>query len=193
MQTKKIILATNNKGKVGEMKKILEPLGFEVLSQGEAGIDLSPEENGTTFEENSLIKARAIFEVCKIGVISDDSGLEIDALGKRPGVYSARYGGDLPYEEKCKMLINEVDETGNSDRTARFVAVVTYIDECGNQHSFRGECEGEIGLKPSGDNGFGFDPIFYRGNKSFAEISAEEKNEISHRAIALKKLIEYLK
>lgn len=190
----KVILASNNKGKIAEMKEILSPLGYEVISQSEAGFDFSAEETGTTFKENAAIKAKAIYDKCKISVIADDSGLEVDALDKRPGVYSARYGGEnLSYKEKCQMLIDELKDVQNKKRTARFVCVIYYIDNVGNETSFRGECEGKIGFEPKGENGFGFDPIFYVGEESFAQILAEKKNKISHRAKALKKLTMYLK
>lgn len=191
----RVILASNNKGKIVEMKEILAPLGYEVVSQKEAGITLEPDENGTTFEANAIIKAEAIYNICKTPVISDDSGLEVDAMDKRPGVYSARYGGghDISYNVKCRTLLNEIKDVPEDKRTARFVCVISFIDENGKHNLFRGECEGRIGHKPAGDNGFGFDPVFYVGDRSFAQISADEKNSISHRAKALKKLALYLR
>lgn len=190
----KVILASNNQGKIKEMKQILEPLGYDVISQKDAGIVCEPDENGTTFQENALIKAKAIYNISLCPVIADDSGLEVDALDKRPGVYTARYGGhELPYKEKCEKLVKELEEIKSNNRTARFVCVICYINKNGEIHSFRGECEGEIGTESRGNNGFGFDPIFYIGEKSLAEISSEEKNKISHRAKALNKLTTYLK
>ncbi len=190
----KIILASNNVGKIVEMKHILGPLGYDVISQSDAGFNISVDETGTTFEENSKLKAKAIYDKTHMPVIADDSGLEVDALNKRPGVYSARYGGhDLSYEKKCAMLLKELEHISEEKRTARFVCVIHYIDKDGNEKSFRGECEGKIGFAPHGDNGFGFDPIFYVGDKSFAEISSEEKNKMSHRAVALEKFAQYLR
>ena len=190
----RVILASNNKGKIAEMKEILSPLGYEIISQSEAGFNFSAEETGTTFEENAKIKAKAIYDKCKMPVIADDSGLEVDALDKRPGVYSARYGGqELSYDKKCNMLIDELKDVPDEKRTSRFVCVIYYIDQSGKETYFRGECEGKIGYELKGDNGFGFDPIFYVDSKSFAQISAETKNKISHRAKALQKLTTYLK
>lgn len=190
----KVIIASNNKGKIAEMKEILNPLGYEAISQSEAGFNISAEETGTTFKENAQIKAKAIYDKCKMPVIADDSGLEVDALNKRPGVYSARYGGEnLSYNEKCNMLIDELKNVPYEKRTARFVCVIYYINQNGKEISFTGKCEGKIGLELKGDNGFGYDPIFYVGEKSFAEFTSEEKNKISHRAKALQKLTMYLK
>ena len=190
----RVILASNNKGKIAELKEILSPLGYEIISQSEAGFNFSAEETGTTFEENAKIKAKAIYDKCKMPVIADDSGLEVDALDKRPGVYSARYGGEeLSYVKKCNMLIDELKDVPDEKRTSRFVCVIYYIDQSGKETYFRGECEGKIGYELKSDKGFGFDPIFYVDSKSFAQISAETKNKISHRAKALQKLTTYLK
>lgn len=190
----KIILASNNKNKIAELKQILSPLGYEIISQSEAGVNIEVEENGTTFEENSMIKAKAIYEISKMPVIADDSGLEVDYLGKAPGVYSHRYAGENATDkDRCKKILNELDGVSDEKRTARFVCVISYIDSNGNASVMRGECEGFIGKEMKGDNGFGYDPIFMIGDRSFAEISSEEKNTISHRANALKKLTEKLK
>lgn len=190
----KIILASNNKNKIAELKQILSPLGYEIISQSEAGVNIEVEESGTTFEENSMIKAKAIYEISKIPVIADDSGLEVDYLGKAPGVYSHRYAGENATDkDRCKKILNELDGVSDEKRTARFVCVISYIDSNGNVSVMRGECEGFIGKEMKGDNGFGYDPIFMIGDRSFAEISSEEKNTISHRANALKKLTEKLK
>lgn len=190
----KIILASNNKNKIAELKQILSPLGCEVISQSEAGVNIEVEETGTTFEENSMIKAKAIHEISKMAVIADDSGLEVDYLDKAPGVYSHRYAGENATDkDRCKKILSELDGVSDEKRTARFVCVISYIDSSGNTSVLRGECEGYIGREMKGDNGFGYDPIFMIGDKSFAEISSEEKNTISHRANALKKLTEKLK
>lgn len=190
----KIILASNNKNKIAELKQILSPLGYEIISQSEAGVNIEVEESGTTFEENSMIKAKAVYEISKMPVIADDSGLEVDYLGKAPGVYSHRYAGENATDkDRCKKILNELDGVSDEKRTARFVCVISYIDSNGNASVMRGECEGFIGKEMKGDNGFGYDPIFMIGDRSFAEISSEEKNTISHRANALKKLTEKLK
>lgn len=190
----KIILASNNKNKIAELKQILSPLGYEVISQSEAGVNIEVEETGTTFEENSMIKAKAVYEISKMAVIADDSGLEVDYLDKAPGVYSHRYAGENATDkDRCKKILSELDGVPDEKRTARFVCVISYIDSNGNASVLRGECEGIIGREMKGDNGFGYDPIFMIGDKSFAEISSEEKNKISHRANALKKLTEKLK
>lgn len=190
----KIILASNNKNKIAELKQILSPLGYEIISQSEAGVNIEVEETGTTFEENSMIKAKTIYEISKTAVIADDSGLEVDYLDKAPGVYSHRYAGDNATDkDRCQKILSELGDIPDNQRTARFVCVISYIDSNGNAYSLRGECEGIIGRKMKGDNGFGYDPIFMIGNKSFAEISSEEKNAISHRSSALKKLTEKLK
>lgn len=190
----KIILASNNKNKLSELKQILSPLGYEIVSQSEAGINIEVEENGKTFEENSFIKAKAIYDITKSAVIADDSGLEVDYLNKAPGVYSHRYAGENATDkDRCEKILLELNGVPYENRTARFVCVICYIDENGKETLLRGECEGFIGKEMRGNNGFGYDPIFMIGDKSFAEISSEEKNKISHRANALKKLTCVLK
>ena len=190
---KKIIIASNNKGKISELKELLEPLNIEVLSQKEAGINMEIEEIGTTFSENASIKALAIFNMKKIPVIADDSGLEIDFLGGKPGVYTARFlGKDTPYVDKHKKTLEMLKNAKDEERTARFVCAICYIDENGEKHIFEEKCEGKIAYEPKGTNGFGYDPIFEYNGKTFAEMTNEEKNEISHRGKALKKLIKFL-
>ncbi len=191
----KAVLASNNKNKLKELREILEPMGFDVISQSEAGIDLEVEENGTTFEENSLIKAKAIHgllpDMC---VIADDSGLEVDYLNKAPGVYSHRYAGENATDkDRCDKILAELSGVEKDKRTARFVCAIQFISPDGKVITARGTCEGYIGFECIGDNGFGYDPIFMTGEKSMAELSSEEKNRISHRADALKKLTELLK
>ncbi len=181
----KLILASNNKNKLKEMREILEPMGYEVMSQHEAGIDIEVEENGTTFEENSTLKAQAIYDIAHTAVIADDSGLMVDYLGGEPGVYSARYA---PEGERKKTLLTNMEGVADEKRTARFVCVICYIDESGKKQLFRGECEGKIGYECIGTNGFGYDPIFMYGERSFAQLTADEKNAVSHRSNALKKL-----
>lgn len=181
----KLILASNNKNKLREFREILEPMGFEVISQSEAGADIEVEENGTTFEENAYLKCKAIYDMLKIPVISDDSGLEVDALDGAPGIYSARYAEE---GKRCARVLRELENVPDEKRTARFVCCICYIDENGEKHIVRGTCEGKIGYEKIGTNGFGYDPIFMYGDKSFAELSAEEKNSVSHRSDALKKI-----
>ncbi len=191
---KKIILASNNKGKIHEIQEILSPLGFEIISMKEAGIDMEIEENGSTFEENAAIKARAIYKIFGSAVIADDSGLAVDHLNGAPGVHSHRYAGEnaTDYDRNMKLL-SELSKVEDGKRSARFVCTMCYIDENGREQVVRGECEGKIGYELKGENGFGYDPIFMYGDRSFAEISADEKNKISHRAEALRLLGQLLK
>ncbi len=190
---KRIIVATKNKNKVIEIAKILPE--YEIVTMEEAGIDIEIEEDGTTFEENALIKAKAVKEFVKDDiVIADDSGLCVTCLDGAPGIYSARYGGhELDYGIKNRMLIDEVNAKNTTDRSAKYVCSIACVDE--EEHVFTGECHGEITKDPSGSNGFGYDPIFFvkEYNKTMAEISPKVKNEISHRAEALKMLKSYFK
>lgn len=189
----KLILASNNKDKLREFKEILEPLGFEIKSQREEGIDIEAEETGETFFENSAIKAQAVYDIAHCPVIADDSGLEVDYLGGEPGVYSARYGGEEVDDiGRCYLVLDKLTGVPDEKRTARFVAVISYIDENGKLSQFRGTIEGRIGYDRRGEHGFGYDPIFMVGDKSTAEISPEEKNKISHRGKALMMLKEFL-
>jgi len=185
MKINKLVMATNNKNKLREVREILSPIGIEVLSQNEAGADTNPDENGTTFAENAYIKAKAVYDIVKLPVIADDSGLCVDCLGGNPGVYSARYA---PEGRECEKLLDEIKDIPESDRTAKFVCVIAFIDENGKSEFVSGECLGKIGFEKKGTNGFGYDPVFMYGDKSFAEISSEEKNKVSHRAKALKAL-----
>lgn len=188
----KLIIASNNKGKIKEYKQILEPLGYEVLSQSESGINIEAEENGTTFEENSKIKARAIFDMCDCAVLADDSGLVIDALNGEPGVYSARYGGLDSDEARTQLVLEKMKDVSDEKRTAHFVCAIHFIKPNGEEISVTGRVSGSIGYEPKGENGFGYDPVFMYEGKSFAEHTAEFKNQVSHRANALKMLKEKL-
>lgn len=189
----KVILASNNQHKLAEIKKILEPLGYELVSQREAGINIEVEETGTTFEENAALKAEAIYKKAKMPVISDDSGLEVDYLNGAPGVYSHRFAGpDATDEDRCNKLLSELEGVKTDKRTARFVCVICYIDKDGKKSIVRGTCEGTIGTEARGCNGFGYDPVFMYKGLSFAEIPSEEKNKVSHRADALRKFSELL-
>lgn len=190
----KLVLATNNEGKVREFARILEPLGIEVMTQKQAGVHVSPEENGTTFAENARIKAMAVYEATGLPTVADDSGLCIDAMNGEPGVYSARYyGEDTPYEKKNRRIIESLNGVAEEKRTARFVAHITCVLSKDEILDCEGVCEGTIGHKPAGDGGFGYDPIFYVGDKSFAELDGEAKDKVSHRGKALEKLYQKLK
>lgn len=194
MSNKKIILASNNKGKIREIQEILSPLGYKIISMRDSGIDIDIEENGKTFKENAGIKARAIYKISHTAVIADDSGLEVDYLNGAPGVYSHRYAGENATDaDRNNKLLSELSGIPEEKRGAAFVCEICYIDEVGREQYVRGECRGKIGYEPIGENGFGYDPLFMYGEKSFAEISAEEKNKISHRADALRKLCSILK
>ncbi|MCI5910664.1 MAG: RdgB/HAM1 family non-canonical purine NTP pyrophosphatase [Oscillospiraceae bacterium] len=191
---KKIVFASNNKGKIRELKDILSPMGIEVVSQREAGFDIEADETGTTFAENSAIKAKAIYELAKIPVLADDSGLCVDALDGQPGVYSHRFAGEnATDEEKCRYILEKLENVSDEKRTARFICDMCFIDENGREYHAEGRCEGKIGREEKGNNGFGYDPIFVVGNRTLAELEEAEKNKISHRAEALKKMKEILK
>lgn len=181
----KIIAATKNKNKLREFGQILE--GFEIISQEEAGVDIDVEETGATFEENSMLKAKAIFDATGIAAIADDSGLCVDALDGAPGVFSARYGGE-GYDDagRVGLLLENMESVPDEKRGARFVCAITLVSKSG-VITARGECEGKIAYTPRGENGFGYDPVFFveQFGKTMAEISPEEKNQISHRGKAL--------
>jgi len=197
----KIIFATGNKDKMAEIREIMDDLGFEVSSMKEEGIESDPEENGTTFEENAMIKAEAVHKIAvekgiEAIVMADDSGLEIDCLNKEPGIYSARYmGRDVPYSEKNADLIRRTNETGDKDRTARFVCAVAAFYPDGTSTVLRGTVEGTVAFEPSGNRGFGYDPIFYLPERgcTTADLTNEEKNSLSHRGNALRLIKEELK
>lgn len=189
----KLVIASNNKGKIREYKQLLEPLGYEVISQSDAGINIEVEETGTTFAENSALKARAIYNICKCAVLADDSGLVVEALNGEPGVYSARYGGLKTDEERSNLILEKMQNVPDEKRNAYFACTIHFIDESGNETAVEGRVNGKIGYKPLGENGFGYDPIFMYEGKSFAQVDADVKNSVSHRANALKKLIDELK
>ena len=186
-----ILVATKNKGKLREIKSILT--GFNVLGLDDVGIDVDIEENGTTFEENALIKAREISKLSGRVVISDDSGLEVDFLNGAPGIYSARYteGSD---DDRVNKLLSELYNVPQEKRGAHFTCAIAIVYPDGREYTFRGECYGIIDTEKKGENGFGYDPVFYveKYGKTLAEVDAEVKNKISHRCIALKKLKEFL-
>ena len=186
---KQLVMATNNANKLREAREILAPLGIEVLSQREAGANCDPEENGTTFAENALIKAKAVYEAVGLPTIADDSGLCVAALDGRPGVYSARYA---PEGQHCAKLLDEMKDVHEDNRTASFNCSIAYVDDK-EIKIVSGGCTGRIGYEMRGTNGFGYDPVFMVGEKSMAELTAEEKNAISHRGAALRELYKYLK
>ena len=189
----KLIIASNNSGKIREYKDIFEPLGFLVLSQSEENISIEAEETGTTFEENAVLKARAIYEITHSCVISDDSGLEVEALGGEPGLFSARYKGLETEHERRMAVLKELE--GKYNRNARFVTCICFIDGMGENHLFTGTWNGVIAEREEGSNGFGYDPIFISedGNgKTTASLPLSVKETYSHRAKAVKKLMDYL-
>lgn len=189
-----IILASNNKDKVKEVKQIL--CDYDIISLKDAGIDVDVEENGTTFEENALIKARAIAKITGKMTMADDSGLEIDYLDKAPGVYSARFmGHDTSYDIKNKALIEKLEGVEGQDRSCRFVCAIAVVFPDGRELVKRGTMEGLLAKEISGENGFGYDPIVFlpEYGKTSASLSPEEKNKISHRGKALALIKEELK
>ena len=194
----KLVLASKNAHKLVEMKDILSQLGVEVVLESEAGVDVDVEETGATFEENAYLKAHAVMEASGLPAIADDSGLCVDALGGAPGVYSARYGGPgLDDAGRYKLLLENM--RGQLDRRCKFVSAICCCFPNGDRVEARGECAGTLAYAPKGEDGFGYDPVFFVPGlkKTFAELSPEEKNAISHRGNALKafreKLEEYLK
>ena len=192
---RKIIFATGNKDKMREIREIMADVDVEVVSMKEAGISVDVEENGATFEENALIKARAIAEHTDAIVLADDSGLEIDYLDKAPGVYSARFmGEDTSYEIKNQALIDKLDGVPKEKRTARFVCAIAAVLPDKNDLVVRETMEGYIGYHAEGENGFGYDPIFFLDEFgcSSAALSREQKNAISHRGKALRVMKEIL-
>lgn len=184
----KLIIASGNLKKIREMRDILETLGFEVLSQGEAGVYVEPEETGTTFSENALIKARAVMRACGCAAVADDSGIVVDALDGAPGIYSARFGGDAckSDEDRTNLLLEKM--TGQTNRRARFVSSIACVFPNGETVKAEADWEGEIAHAPSGDGGFGYDPVFFVPTEgvSSAELDAHYKNKISHRGKALR-------
>lgn len=181
----KLIVASNNKKKIIEMSRILKSLDIEVMSLKEAGIDIEIEETGTTFSENAYIKAKAIYDMTKRPCIADDSGLEVDYLKGAPGVYTARYAGEhATDQENIDKLLGTME--GVKDRGAQFVSAICCVINDEESIATVGSCEGTIGYEMRGENGFGYDPIFMVGDRSFAQLSEEEKDAISHRGKAMR-------
>lgn len=192
----KIIFATGNKGKIKEIQMIMEDTGMQVLSMKEAGISVEIDENGATYEENALIKARAVASCTDCLVMADDSGLEIDYLHGEPGIYSARYlGEDTPYSVKNVVLLERLSGVPREKRTARFICAIAAVLPDGRELTARASIEGYIGDDERGEHGFGYDPIFWvpEFGRSAAELTEEEKNKISHRGKALQKMKEELR
>ena len=193
----KVVLASKNKHKLVEISKITEKFGFELVLQSQLGVDIDVEETGTTFEENSLLKARAVMEATGLPALADDSGIAVDALNGEPGIYSARYGFDESLDDwgRLELLLKNTEHVPDGQRQAQFVCVITMITPEGKTIQARGEIHGELTREAKGENGFGYDPIFYYPplGKTTAELSPEEKNEVSHRANALKVFYEKLK
>ena len=188
----KLVLASKNRHKLIEMQTILGELGLEVVLESEVGVDVDVEETGTTFEENALLKAKTVMEASGMAAIADDSGLEVDALNGAPGVYSARYGNKNSDAERTAFLLENMRDVPAEQRTARFVSAIACALPDGRVVAARGTCEGTILFETRGDNGFGYDPVFYvpELGMTFAEADGAQKNAISHRGNALKKFVQ---
>ena len=193
----KVVLASKNKHKLVEISKITEKFGFDLVLQSELGVDIDVEETGTTFEENSFLKAEAVMKATGLPALADDSGICVDALNGEPGVYSARYGFDESLDDwgRLQLLLKNTENVPDGQRQAKFVAVITMVTPEGQVIQARGEIHGELLRAPVGKNGFGYDPIFYYPpmGVSTAEMSPEDKNQVSHRANALKVFYDKLK
>ncbi len=193
----KVVLASKNKHKLEEISRITKEFGMELVLQSELGVDIDVEENGSTFEENSFIKAEAVMKATGLPALADDSGLAVDALSGEPGIYSARYGFDESLDDRgrLELLLKNMHDVPDGSRQAKFVCVITLVTPEGQTLQARGEAHGTILWEAEGQNGFGYDPIFYYPplGKTFAQLSSQEKNEVSHRAVALKVFNEKLK
>ena len=188
----RVVLASQNRHKLEEIQAILAKYDMELVLQSELGVDVDVDETGTSFEENSLIKAEAVVRATGLPAIADDSGLTVDALGGAPGIYSARYGGDAckSDRDRLELLLQNLRGLRSEERTARFVCVITLLYPDGRKLVAQGACEGYIATEPHGTAGFGYDPVFYvpAEGRTFAEMGSERKNAISHRANALARL-----
>ena len=193
----KVVLASKNQHKLVEISKITEKFDIELVLQSELGVDIDVEETGTTFEENSFIKAEAVMKATGLPALADDSGIAVDALNGEPGIYSARYGFDDSLDDwgRLLLLLKNTENVPDGQRQAQFVCVITMVTPDGQVIRARGEAHGELLREAKGKGGFGYDPIFYYPplGKAFAELSAQEKNEVSHRAQALKLFYQKLK
>ena len=193
----KMVLASKNPHKLVEIQKIVERFDIQLVLESELGVDIDVEETGTTFEENSLLKAKAVMEATGLPALADDSGIAVDALNGAPGVYSARYGFDDTLDDwgRLQLLLKNTENVPDGQRQAQFVCVITLMTPDGQVIQARGEVHGVLLTVPRGTNGFGYDPIFYYPplGKTLAEVAPEEKNQVSHRARALKVLYEKMK
>ena len=193
----KVVLASKNKHKLEEISKITEKFDMELVLESELGVDIDVEENGSTFEENSYLKAEAVMKATGLPALADDSGIAVDALNGEPGIYSARYGFDESLDDRGRLnlLLKNTENVPDDKRQAKFVCVITLVTPQGQTIQARGEVHGMLLRAPAGENGFGYDPIFYYPpfGKSMAQVSPEEKNRVSHRANALKVFYEKLK
>ena len=193
----KVLLASKNKHKLVEISKITEKFGMELVLQSELGVDIDVEETGTTFEENSFLKAEAVMKATGLPALADDSGIAVDALNGEPGIYSARYGFDESLDDwgRLLLLLKNTEHVPDGQRQAQFVCVITMVTPEGKTIQARGEIHGELLREARGENGFGYDPIFYYPpmGLSTAEMSPEDKNQVSHRGNALKVFYEKLK
>jgi len=193
----KVVLASKNRHKLVEISKITEKFDMELVLQSDLGVDIDVEETGTTFEENSFIKAEAVMKATGLPALADDSGIAVDALNGEPGIYSARYGFDDSLDDwgRLELLLKNTEHVPDGQRQAQFVCVITMVTPDGKTIQARGEIHGELTREPAGENGFGYDPIFYYPplGKTTAELSPEEKNAVSHRGNALKVFYEKLK
>lgn len=189
---KKLLISTGNQDKIIEIRDEYQELDYEIVAPGQLGLELDVEETGSTLEENALLKARAGARASNLLTLADDTGLEVDALDGRPGIYSARFAGEeATYADNNQKLLKLLKDFPEEERTACFVTVAALVDPAtGREETVRGICCGRIISEFRGDNGFGYDPIFYlpEKGKTFAELTTEEKNKISHRANALKKM-----
>lgn len=193
----KVVLASKNKHKLEEISKITEKFDIELVLESELGVDIDVEETGSTFEENSFLKAEAVMKATGLPALADDSGIAVDALNGEPGIYSARYGFDESLDDRGRLnlLLKNTENIPDDKRQAKFVCVITLVTPQGQTIQARGEVHGMLLRAPAGENGFGYDPIFYYPpfGKSLAQVSPEEKNRVSHRANALKVFYEKLK
>ena len=193
----KVVLASKNKHKLVEISKITEKFGFDLVLQSELGVDIDVEETGTTFEENSLLKAEAVMKATGLPALADDSGIAVDALNGEPGIYSARYGFDESLDDwgRLLLLLKNTEHVPDGQRQAQFVCVITMVTPGGEVIQARGEIHGELTREARGENGFGYDPIFYYPpfGKTTAEMSPEDKNQVSHRGQALRMFYDKMK
>ena len=193
----KVVLASKNKHKLVEISQITKKFDMELVLQSELGVDIDVEETGTTFEENSLLKAEAVMKATGLPALADDSGIAVDALDGAPGIYSARYGFDESLDDwgRLQLLLKNTENVPDGQRQAKFVCVISFVTPDGQVIQARGEIHGELLREARGENGFGYDPIFYYPplGKTTAELTSEEKNAVSHRANALKVFYEKLK